>query len=115
MLAVYPVLNVPAVAAIVGTRIYQDIARPDAVAPYVVWSRLAVVPENNLSNPPPGDRESISVDVFAKTEAQRDALTVAVRNALEARGHVLTIQSLGQDVDTQNWRMTLDADIHSTR
>jgi len=115
MLAVYPILNVPAVSAIVGTRIYQDEAKGDAAAPYLVWSRMAAVPENNLSDPPPGDRESISVDVFARSEAERDRLTVAVRNALEARGHVLTIQSLGKDADTGSWRMTMDADIFHPR
>ena len=114
MLPIYPILAVPSVLAITN-RIYQDEANPDTPAPYVVWTRLAVVPENNLSDRPPGDRESIRVDVVAANEAQRDALTAACRDAVEARGHVLSVQSLGRDTDTRLWRMTFDADIFSTR
>lgn len=114
MLPVYPILAVPAVLAITN-RIRQDVANPDEPAPYVVWMRQAVVPENNLSDRPPGDRESIRVDVVARDEAERDALTVACRDAVEARGHVLTIQSLGRDADTGFWRMTFDADVFHPR
>lgn len=114
MLPVYPILAVPSVLAITN-RIRQDEANPDEPAPYVVWMRQAVVPENNLSDRPPGDRESIRVDITARTEAQRDALTVACRDAVEARGHVLTIQSLGRDADTGFWRMTFDADVFHPR
>src|SRR5690606_6014805 len=114
MLPVYQILAVPAVTAITP-RIWQDVARDDEAAPYVVWMRQAVVPENNLSDRPPGDRESIRVDVVARDEAERDALLVACRDAVEAHGHVLTIQSLGRDTETSFWRMTFDADVFHPR
>lgn len=114
MLPVYQILAVPTVTAITP-RIWQDVARDDEAAPYVVWMRQAVVPENNLSDRPPGDRESIRVDVVARDEAERDALTTACRDAVESHGHVLTIQSLGKDADTGYWRMTFDADVFHPR
>ena len=115
MRPVYPLLAVPAVTSIVGTKIYQDQANQSAQAPFVVWMRQAVVPENNLSQRPPGDRLSLAVDVFARTEQERDNLLTAARDAIEAVGHVLTIQSLGQEPDTGWWRMTFDADIFHPR
>lgn len=95
--------------------VFQDEADENASAPYVVWSLLTAVPENNLSQSPPGDRMSISVDVFARTEAERDAITAACRAAIEAHGHVLTMQSLGREEDTRLWRMTFDADVFHPR
>ena len=114
---VYPALHGAApVAAIVGTRIYRDFAGNAPTAPYIVWSLPATVPELNLSwGPPPTDRYSVSVDVFALTEAQSDALVVAARDAMEAIGHVLTIQSLGREPDTGLWRYTFDTDVFHNR
>ena len=114
MIAVRPILATPAVLALT-TRIRQDIANPDEIAPYLVWTRLTVVPELTLMQRPPGDRETIRVDVLARSEAERDALTVAVHDALEGHGHVNNIQSLGQDADTHLWRMTMDADLFHPR
>ncbi len=117
MIPVYKALHDwPAVAALVATRIYREFAGNTPVAPYVVWGILAGVPDNNLSNLPPSDRYSIRVDTFSKTEAQSDALVKACRDALEATGHqVLTIQSLGKEMDTDLWRMSFDADWFANR
>lgn len=117
MIPVYKALHDwPAVAAIVGTRIYRDFAGDEPTAPYVVWSILSGVPDNHLSGPAPSDRYTVSVDVFAKTEQQSDELLVACRDAMEQQGHqVLTIQSLGREKDAALWRYTFDADFFSNR
>ena len=109
---IYPALNtgVPGVSG----RVYRDYAGDTPQAPYIVWSVLAGVPENNLSDLPPGDRWSVSVDVFARTAQESDTLTFAARDAMEAIGHVLTMQSLGRE-STGLWRTTMDADIHRPR
>lgn len=109
---IYPALTA-GVSAVSG-RVYRDYAGDAPQAPYIVWSVLAGVPENNLSELPPGDRWSISVDVFARTAQESDTLTFAARDAMEAIGHVLTIQSLGRE-STGLWRTTMDADIHRPR
>jgi len=99
-----------------GGRVYRErTSTANPATPYAVWAPLAAVPENNLSQRPPGDRVSISVDVFASTEQQLDTVTAACRDAIEAHGHVLTVQSLGQETDTGLWRSTFDADIFHTR
>lgn len=111
---IYQALSNAAGISAVGGRIYRDYAGDAPAAPYIVWSLLAGVPENNLSDTPPGDRWSVSVDVFAKTEQQSDTLTFAARDAMETIGHVLTIQSLGRE-STGTWRYSFDVDIHKPR
>ena len=118
MIGVYKILHDwPAVAAIVGNRIFRDFAGDIPAADYVVWSMLAAVPDNHLSGPPPSDRYSISVDTFSATGARSDALVKACRDAIEADGHgiVLTIQSLGREADTTLWRFNISADIFRNR
>ena len=100
----------PAVASMTGGRIRQDVGNPDEGAPYIVWSLLSAVPEMTTQRRAPADRCSISVDVFARNEDERETLTKAARDALEPHGHILTIQSLGQDAETRLWRMTFDMD-----
>lgn len=105
----------PTVAAMTGGRIRQDVGNPDEGAPYIVWRLLASVPEMTTMRRAPADRCSISVDVFARDEAERETLTKAAREALEPHGHILTVQSLGKDADTRLWRMTFDMDWFITR
>lgn len=113
--AVYALLvGTPAVFAIVGSKVYRAIA--DGVeAPYIVWTSLAAPPENNLSDPPPGDRHAIRIDCYAKTEAEVDSLALLARNTMEARGLVQTLQDLGQDPDTGYWRIIFDVDLFHPR
>lgn len=116
MIRAYKILHDwAAVAAMVGTRIYRAFAGDAPTAPYVVWSTPAIVPDNHLSGPPPSDRYTLSVDTFADDEAESDVLTGACRDALEATGHVLTIQSLGKETDTGLWRYNITADIFRNR
>lgn len=118
MIPVYKILHDWApVAAIVGTRIFRDFGGSAPAADYVVWSMLAVVPDNHLSGPPVSDRYSVSVDTFSTTEARSDALVKACRDAIEADGHaqVLTIQSLGREAETTLWRWNISADIFRNR
>jgi hypothetical protein len=108
--AVYATLAAaPAVSAIVGTNIFRDRAEPVS-GPYLVWSVLAGVPENNLSDPPPSDDYSIRIDCFARSESEVDTLALAVRNSVEAHGPIETIQSLGMEDDTGLWRIVIDVD-----
>lgn len=118
MIGVYKILHDwPAVAAIVGTRIFRDFGGTSPAADYVVWSMLAAVPDNHLSGPPPSDRYSVSVDTFSTTEARSDTLVKACRDAIENEGHgiVLTIQSLGREDSTTLWRYNISADIFRNR
>ena len=114
---VYPALSGHApLAAIVGTRIYRDYAGNAPAAPYVVWSVLATVPSRQIAGRPPADRYSVSVDVFARSQAQSDALLIAARNAMEAIGELSSgPQSLGFDTATELWRYTFTVDVFVNR
>lgn len=100
----------PAVSGMTAGRIRQDVGNPDEGAPYIVWRLLSAVPEMTTQRRAPADRCSISIDVFARDEEEREALTAAARHALEPHGPILTIQSLGKDTETRLWRMTFDMD-----
>ena len=117
MIPFYKILHdEPAVASLIGTRIYQDWGGDAPTAPYVVWSILSGPPDNTMSERPMSDRWSVSVDVFALNEAQRDALLTACRYAVEGHGLVSSgPQSLGKETDTKLWRSTFTVDIHRNR
>lgn len=106
----------PAVVALVGTRVYQDWAGDSPDAPYVVWSIIAAPPDNTMSERPPSDRYSVTVDAFAPSEAQRDNLILACRYAVESYGQLSSgPQSLGREPATKLWRSTMTVDIHRNR
>lgn len=117
MINVYKILHdEPTVAAIVGGRIFRDWGGDEPTAPYVVWSLLSSNPDNNLTDRPPSDRHSVSVDCFALTERQSDALVAACRYAVEGVGQLSSgVQSLGREADTELWRYTFAVDIFRNR
>ena len=98
----------------VGERIYRGQGPQDVRAPYATWTTLAGVPDNNLSLPP-SDRVTVRVNVYGRTERESDSLMFAARAALEGIGQVGTVQDLGYDTDTKDWRYALDADVHVQR
>lgn len=114
---VYPALaGYAPLAAIVGARIYRDFAGDAPIAPYVVWSILTAVPSRQIAGRPPADRYSVSVDVFATTPQQSDALVIAARDAMEAIGELSSgPQSLGRDAASKLWRYTFTIDVFKNR
>lgn len=112
---IFPLLHNAAGLEDVASRIYRDWPLDTPQAPYIVWDILNGSPDNNLSNRPPGDRWGISVDIFAETPAQADALTAAARTALESVGHVEGLQSLGREQPTGLWRYSITAELHRPR
>lgn len=89
---VYAALNVPAVNALVGSRIYQTLAPQNTPRPYVVWQIVGGGPVNNLSEDPDMDDARVRIwsytDETAGSAAARN-LALAVRAALEAETHVI--------------------------
>jgi hypothetical protein len=63
----------PAVAAVVGDRIYPVIAPATAAIPFVVWRRSAVQREQTLSGPAGMPSVTLQFDMYAETyEAVRE-------------------------------------------
>ena len=114
MRPIFSLIRTPAVRGLVGANVFQDRANPGQAAPYIVWSRQ-IVPQMGLARRPIADRETITFDLFAANERQRDELLLAVRDAIEPIGTIGTIQSLGEEADTNLWRVTLDVDLFTGR
>lgn len=115
---VYPALSGHApLAALVGTRIDRDFAGDAPASPYVVWSVLATVTSQSVSQSAGyADRYSVAVDVFSTDRGQSDALVIAARDAMETIGKLSGgPQSLGFDSETRLFRYTLTADVFVPR
>jgi hypothetical protein len=79
-------LTDPAVAAMVGQRVYPVIAPAAAALPFATWRRAAVRREQSLAGPIGLPTVTLAVDVFDLTyEAVRD-LADKVRLALDGYG-----------------------------
>lgn len=107
----------PAVTGIVGTnpaKIYRHgIAPQGTVAPYVVWSVISDVPENNLSDAPPVDRVTVQVDCYYQAtggDAGVEALATAVRDAIEPTAHMTGMPINQRESDTGLYRIALQFD-----
>ena len=97
------------------TRFYPFGAAPQTPAyPYVTWQLISGVPDNLLSEAPPVEAHRVQIDVWAATSTSADAVATAVRDCLEASGHML---SFGNDKDpvTGSYRVTLDFDLWISR
>jgi hypothetical protein len=102
-----------AVTAILGAtpKVYRHGSAPqDVVAPYVTWSVIAGVPENNLSSTPQIDRLPVQVDCWHTTDTGIEALAVAVRNALEGVCHMTGILLDEREPETKLYRISLQFD-----
>jgi hypothetical protein len=105
------------IKAIVGTnppRIWKGTApqRPQGTPqqPYITWMLISGVPELNLSDPPPADRQTVQVDCWHTTEAGAEALAELVRDTLEPVAHVTQYESFSQEPETLLHRFSITAD-----
>ena len=111
------------VTAIIGTnptRFYRHGSAPQNVAaPYATWFVVAGVPENNLSDTPPVDRYTIQVDAWSDNtgtgSAGVETLAEALRDCLEALGHMTGVIVNTRDAETQRYRIGMQFDIWHDR
>lgn len=104
---------VGAVTAIIGNppRVYRHGEAPqDVTKPYVTWSIVAGVPENNLSDVPQIDRLPIQVDCWHTTDAGIEALATAIRDSLEPVCHMTGILLDEREPETKLYRISLQFD-----
>lgn len=110
---VFPLLNVAAVTALVGTspvRVYRsDYAPQDTPRPYVTWSTISAVPAQGFDLPDI-DNARVQVNCFADTSPARDALAKAVQVAMENGGVNVMISDNGDSYDqpTNLYRQSMD-------
>lgn len=102
-----------AVLALLGTppRVYRHGDAPqDVPRPYVTWSLISGLPENNLSDPPPVDHLVIQVDCWSQTDEQVEQLAIAVRDAIEPYAHMTGFPVNERERDTKLYRISLQFD-----
>lgn len=88
----------------------EDIPRPLNFA-FVTWFSVSNVPENNLSDPPPCDRDTVQVDIYHPKQVGLGLLVRASRDALEAVGVMTGLVFDGRDEATTLYRKSLQFDI----
>lgn len=102
------------VKAIVGTnppRIYRHGEAPQNVErPYITWALIAGTPENNLSDPPPVDRQSVQVDCWHQTDSGIEVLAEAVRDAIEPTAHMTGTLIDLREQETRLYRVSMQFD-----
>lgn len=103
-----------AVKDIVGTnppRIYRHGEAPTQTdKPYITWFLVSGVPENNLSNTPPVDRQTVQVDYWHPTAAGIDLLSDAGRDALELVATMTNVILDQRDLESRLYRIAQQFD-----
>jgi hypothetical protein len=108
--------NYADVFALVGSRIYRHDDAPQGVQkPYIVWSMVSGMPELQLSGSPLSDMDTVQVDCLSETDQGVETLAYAVRNAFDNARIANRITLNSRDSETRLYRISIDADIISTR
>tara|TARA_R100001163_G_scaffold34181_1_gene26430 strand:+ start:867 stop:1256 length:390 start_codon:yes stop_codon:yes gene_type:complete len=96
--AIYSLLvNDSAVSAVVGTRIYPELAEEGAAAPYVVYSVVSNTPSDTKDGTPI-DEAQLEIFSVGNTYAAANDLADKVRAALDRKSQIVvgtvTVQSI---------------------
>lgn len=95
------------VLSTVGTRIYRHGDAPQNVTlPYITWSVISSVPENELSETPKIDQQSVQVNCWDDSDTDIEALGAAVRAAIEAGHHITEGPQNSRDSETLRYRIS---------
>lgn len=79
-----------------GLRVWRDGAPEDPVYPYVAWFLVGGEPINHVDEPALDDDVMIQIDIYAKSEDERDDVYRAVRNALKHHCYIVGLNPIGQ-------------------
>jgi hypothetical protein len=102
-----------AVSALVGSRVYYVKAPQSVTRPYVVYSLVAGVPQNQLEGTPGIQQYRVQVDAYVDETAGADAaraLIQACRDELEwgDRAHCISENFIAFEEDTKLFRASGD-------
>lgn len=118
---IFPIVNVPAVQALLKTgtgplRFYAFGQAPDDVQkPYAVWRQVFGAPENYLGQRPDIDSFTTQIDVYAadipgQRAPMARAIADAISYAIEGAAYVTAWIGDSRDPDTKNYVVTFQAD-----
>jgi len=95
--AIYTLLTgASAVSALVGTRVYPDMATQDAVYPFIVYSEEGADPSDTKDGVSTLDVVGLQIVVFSNSYATAQTLAEAARVALDRAGGIIG----GVDIDS---------------
>lgn len=96
-----------AVTNLIGTspvRFYAFGTAPATVAkPYVVYRTVYGSPENLIDGVPSTDSFGFQIDAYGLTDASVEALSTALKAAIEPVAYVTAFNGDGRDPDTKNY------------
>lgn len=87
---------------------FWDVVPQDTAPPYVRALVVTGQPENYLGSVPGIDNTRVQLDLFAKTQAELDAMYVACRGALEPNTHIVSFNGSGIDEPTGLYFISFD-------
>jgi len=113
---VYSYLNIAAINAIVGSRIYGFAEAPQSPTyPYITWEIISGRPSNYQGSAPAVDNYRVEINVWTRDQQNAlDAIT-EIQSALDAHGHQLVQIGPSVDPDTQSYRAQLDYSLWTSR
>ena len=89
------------------SRIYRHGNAPQRVAtPYITWY-TTLAPENDISDLPRIDKNTVQIDVWSEKDAEVEELAEAVRDAVEPFHHMISAGPNTRDPETMRYRITL--------
>ena len=78
-------------------RVWRDRPSDQPIYPYVTWSLVGGEPINHVDEPALDDDLVIRIDVYAKTEDERDIVYRAVRNVLKHHCLIIGFNPVGAE------------------
>lgn len=107
---------IAALTSITGCAVYRTQAIEGAVAPYVVWTIVSTVPENQISGAPETDNARIQVDTYSLSQSQSRQMCDLAQAAIEATSaNVIFGPTETREDETKFWRWSFDSSWWTSR
>ena len=103
----------PALASLVGSRIYPDALPEKCAYPAVIFSRAGTEPVNTIHSTSAGAFVSFSISGWARSRAEADAVADAIEEALNTAGEVITGRLGGYDEELELQGCIIDTTVFS--
>jgi hypothetical protein len=109
-------LNIAAINAFVGTRIYPFGDAPqDPTAPYITYLVVSSVSQNYHGETPNTDNQRVQIDIWSRDQQETLDIGTEVQTAMDARGYQSLMIGPRKEPDTQIYRLQFDYSIWLTR
>lgn len=99
-----------------GVRFYSFGEAPaDVARPYAVFQMAGGLPANKLAGTPDEDTFSFQIDAYADKAVDARGLGIALRDALEEHGYVVSYNFEGREPVTRLYRYSFNFDLMTSR